>query len=644
MSYGQREDGPPAGGNDNPEMSFDESVDWGQDVLDLFGVGESALPAQAGQFGEVQSTYDRLFPGHTTQGEYPSDGHLTDPQPSSQMHAAASDPAAHADTLQGYDMPIDTGYPRPSATPSLSYSRAGIYPAYQDQLLTTEYSAPYPNVAAPQGYPSYSNPTFGIDSAQSSAVAPYTTGYQGNIHNPPAPTFVASSSQSSIVNPFITGYQTHNPPEPTFIGSSYQSTAVNPFSTGHQFNIRNPPEPVFTGSFSQPRTVNPFHTSYQTHNPPEPIFTGSSSQSSAMASYTGYQLNTHNSSEPTSTGSSYPSSAVAPFTSYQFNIHNPPEPTFTGSSSQPRGTIRGASYIQYADEVPQNRVQIAHEGLPGVAGHYARAAPQPFVTQRDRPPHRMGTVDSGSGPYQFAADMPNFSSAMTGVVARRSVASQQRRRTNIPQTYLNSGLAPRHIGTGRLMPTSHNTTGFAMGTQYGTRHEPQPQNSSRMTLHWRTPPTLPDTQAAPSSGGSPWGFIPPYDPSVPFQFQGNPQSEFSSAFVQTATSHPQPSPVDSNQRRHRAPGTLGSTLGRQNLAQSPPSEIHTGGFLSPTSSNLAPAVPPADTASCDLTEGPSRLDSPDSSPQRPGIGSFPLCALTYEQQRYLGIQPPDEEH
>lgn len=97
------------------------------------------------------------------------------------------------------------------------------------------------------------------------------------------------------------------------------------------------------------------------------------------------------------------------------------------TESTPRGVVRNASEIEDLSDIPQSAV-IAHGGLPGVAGHYARAGPASnFTASRNvsRPSlHGLGSIIRGKS-HNSSYNLVHGSSLQLGTTPSRRTESYQ---------------------------------------------------------------------------------------------------------------------------------------------------------------------------------------------------------------------------
>lgn len=505
-------------------------------------------------------------------------------------------------------------------------------------------------------------------------------------------------------------------------GSSYSSVHANTRHERYPLINSGPSQPsagpslAYNGMNNQPTPQVQFRPI--NYNASYPNF-AAAPQAHSLPNYTGHrQLYDTSFYQPGSSSQAFPgitdtrhlwrnpnpgiasaqSSSVPPFViAHQGSARNAQQPLFGTNSLQPRGTTRSASHIEYAGEALQNGRPVAHGGLPGVAGHYARAPPQTLFSQANTLPRLQPRPDPVSEPSRSSVSMPNFSSAMTGIVINRPETSQQTSRINmpqnprapildpryladnlpdyiirglfdspndamngnqrgvqpqggtrmdVPQNNLASGSTPRHIETSGPGSGPRELIRAAMDGLNGNRRGVQPQNGTRTTPHWTTPmyQSLPNTRDMQSSGVYHRGNVPAYGPIVPFPPQGNDQSRYSSAFTPTATSHPQSSQSYSSQNQNGAQEFRGRTLMRPASIERPPSRVqserlpqsrHPGG--------LTPRFPLTDGASQGPAGGSSNPGFSNLSRQLRGSRSSPLLRMSRGQQDDLGFEPSREE-
>lgn len=601
----------------------------------------SVPPARAGQLGHAQNAYAQMGPVSNTQAEQSGDPRLTD-----------------------IGLHRDYHYQRRGA---ISLDRPIQLNNQQNPVALTE-----------PGHNGYANGT-GHGPSMVGASQPRPGSSYSSVHtNTRHERYPLINSDPSQVNagPSLAYNRMNNQPTPQVqfrpinYNASYPNVAAAPQAhslpnyTGHR--------QLHDTSFRQP---------------------GSSSQA-----FPGNTDTRHLWRNPNPGIGSAQSNSVPPFvTTHQGGAGSAQQPLFGTNSLQPRGTTRSASHIEYAGEALQNGRPVAHGGLPGVAGHYARAPPQTFFTQANTMPRLQARPDPVSEPSRSSVSMPDLSSAMTGIVINRPEASQQTSRINIPQNprapsldprlfanhlpdylvrrlvhspknamngnqggvqpqdgiridvpqnNLASGSTLRHIETIRLGSGPRELYRVATDVMNGNRHGVQPQNGTRTTPHWTTPmyQSLPNTRDLQSSGVYHRGNVPAYGTAVPFPPQGNDQSRYGSAFTPTATSHLQLSQPYSSQNQNGAQEFRGRTLMRPALNERPPSRVqserlpqsrHPGG--------LTPRVPLTDAASLGPAGGISNPGLSNLSRQLQGSRSSPLLRMSRGQQDGLGFESSGEE-
>ncbi|KAF2451264.1 hypothetical protein P171DRAFT_438031 [Karstenula rhodostoma CBS 690.94] len=115
------------------------------------------------------------------------------------------------------------------------------------------------------------------------------------------------------------------------------------------------------------------------------------------------------------------------------SVEMPPPPL-------PRGVRRGASQVEHSLDLPQPGI-TPHGGVPGVAGHYARAAPHSSFTYTGTAAQPSTTPPGASNASQYATHgLPNFTVDTTGMQDWTDVSQARARTGDMPPPLLPASL------------------------------------------------------------------------------------------------------------------------------------------------------------------------------------------------------------